>query len=261
MYKISTSVHPTAIIDTNAKLGTDVTIGPHSVIEGNVSIGNNTWIGNHVTVCGHTTIGENCRIFHSSSVGEIPQDLKFSGEETKTLIGDRTIIREFVTVNRGTKALGNTKVGSDCLLMASTHVAHDCQIGNNVIMANLSTLGGHVEIGDYAILGGFTLVHQFCRIGTHSMTGIGSVCLQDVPPFILAAGNTASPCGLNICGLRRHGFSEQVIQGLRGAYRRLYRQELSLERALAELDQIAESVQEAATLANFVRGAGRGIIR
>ena len=154
MYKISTSVHPTAIIDTNAELGTDVKIGPHSVIEGNVSIGNNTWIGNHVTVCGHTSIGENCRIFHSSSVGEIPQDLKFSGEKTKTLIGDRTIIREFVTVNRGTKALGNTKVGSDCLLMASTHVAHDCQIGNNEIMANLSTLGGHVEIGDWASLGG-----------------------------------------------------------------------------------------------------------
>ena len=187
MYKISTSVHPTAIIDTNAELGTDVTIGPHSVIEGNVSIGNNTWIGNHVTVCGHTTIGENCRIFHSSSVGEIPQDLKFSGEETKTLIGDRTIIREFVTVNRGTKALGNTKVGSDCLLMASTHVAHDCQIGNNVIMANLSTLGGHVEIGDWASLGGGVLVHQFCKIGEHAFIGGGFRSVQDVPPYILAA--------------------------------------------------------------------------
>ena len=260
MYKISTSVHPTAIIDTNAELGTDVTIGPHSVIEGNVSIGNNTWIGNHVTVCGHTTIGENCRIFHSSSVGEIPQDLKFSGEETKTLIGDRTIIREFVTVNRGTKALGNTKVGSDCLLMASTHVAHDCQIGNNVIMANLSTLGGHVEIGDWASLGGGVLVHQFCKIGEYAFIGGGFRAVQDIPPYILAAEEPLNYQGINHIGLKRRGFSRKDRKIIKNTYQIFFRSGLNRNKALDIIKQDIEGSQYKERILEFFRLSERGII-
>ena len=251
-----------ALVDSGAQIGNDVTIGPFTIIESDVAIGPGTWIGPHVVIRRNTTIGAGNKIYQFSSVGEDPQYAGYQNEETYLEIGDRNVVREYCTLNRGSPAgSGTTRIGNDNLIMAYAHIAHDSLLGDHVVFANGASLAGHVEIGDYAILGGFTLVHQFCRIGGHSMTGIGAVCLQDVPPYILAVGNTASPCGLNIRGLRRHGFSEPVIQALRGAYRLLYRQELSLDRALGELDRIAGSVEEVAALANFVRGSARGIIR
>jgi UDP-N-acetylglucosamine acyltransferase len=251
-----------ALVDSGAQIANDVTIGPFTIIESGVSIGHGTWIGPHVVIRRNTIIGAENKIYQFSSVGEDPQYAGYQDEETYLEIGDRNVVREYCTLNRGSPAgSGTTRIGDDNLIMAYAHIAHDSLLGNQVVFANGASLGGHVEIGDYAILGGFTLVHQFCRIGAHSMTGIGAVCLQDVPPYILAAGNTASPCGLNIRGLRRRGFSEKVIQALRGAYRCLYREELKLDQALKELDRIAGSVEEVATLSKFVRASGRGIIR
>jgi UDP-N-acetylglucosamine acyltransferase len=202
------------------------------------------------------------KIYQFSSVGEDPQYAGYQNEETYLEIGDRNVVREYCTLNRGSPVgSGTTRIGDDNLIMAYAHIAHDSVLGDHVVFANGASLAGHVEIGDHAILGGFTLVHQFCRIGAHSMTGIGAVCLQDVPPYILAAGNTASPCGLNIRGLRRRGFSEPTMQALRDAYRCLYRQELSLDTALGRLDRIARSVEEVSALADFVRSSSRGIIR
>ena len=251
-----------ALVDARARIGDDVTVGPFTIIESGVDIGPGTWIGPNVVIRRNTTIGARNKIYQFSSVGEDPQYAGYRNEETYLKIGDRNVIREHCTLNRGSPAgSGTTRIGNDNLIMAYAHIAHDSLLGDHIVFANGASLAGHVEIGDFAILGGFTLVHQFCRIGTHSMTAIGAVCLQDVPPYILAAGNTASPCGLNTRGLRRRGFSEPVIQALRIAYRCLYRQEFSLDRSLEELDRIAGPVEEVATLANFVRGSGRGIIR
>ena len=251
-----------ALVDARARIGDDVTVGPFTIIESGVDIGPGTWIGPNVVIRRNTTIGARNKIYQFSSVGEDPQYAGYRNEETYLKIGDRNVIREHCTLNRGSPAgSGTTRIGNDNLIMAYAHIAHDSLLGDHIVFANGASLAGHVEIGDFAILGGFTLVHQFCRIGTHSMTAIGAVCLQDVPPYILAAGNTASPCGLNIRGLRRRGFSKPVIQALRRAYRYLYRQELSLDRALGELDRIAESVEEVTALANFVRDSARGIIR
>ena len=251
-----------AVVDSEAQIGKDVTIGPFTIIESGVAIGAGSWIGPNVVIRRNTTIGVGNKIYQFSSVGEDPQYAGYQNEETYLEIGDRNVIREYSTLNRGSPAgSGTTRIGNDNLIMAYAHIAHDSLLGDHVVFANGASLAGHVEIGDHAILGGFTLVHQFCRIGAHSMTGIGAVCLQDVPPYILAAGNTASPCGLNIRGLRRRGFNESTIQALREAYRCLYRQELSLDRALGELDRIACSVEEVVALADFVRCSSRGIIR
>ena len=220
--KTSNMIHPTAIIHKSATLGSNVKIGPYSVIEKDVTIGNNCEIGNFVTVCPDTYIAEDCKILHSSSIGEIPQDLKFEGERTKTIIGARTRIREYVTVNRGTKALGQTHIGSDCLLMASTHVAHDCILGDNVIMSNLSTLGGHVEVGEWAVLGGGVLVHQFTKIGEHAFIGGGFRAVQDVPPFILAAEHPLMYKGINSVGLKRRGFSKEDRKSIKNIYHMLH---------------------------------------
>jgi UDP-N-acetylglucosamine acyltransferase len=251
-----------ALVDSGARIGDNVTVGPFTVIESGVSIGDDTWIGPNVVIRRNTTIGAGNKIYQFSSVGEDPQYAGYRNEETYLEIGDRNVVREYCTLNRGSPAgSGTTRIGNDNLIMAYAHIAHDSMLGDHIVFANGSSLAGHVEIGDYAILGGFTLVHQFCRIGAHSMTGIGAVCLQDVPPYILATGNTASPCGLNVRGLRRRGFSEQVIQALRRAYRCLYRRELSLDHALGELDQAAGSVNEVVALVAFIRGSSRGIIR
>ena len=178
-------------MDSSVNLGEDVKIGAYSVVEPNVTIGDRTVIGNHVTISSNTKIGLDCQIFHSASIGAVPQDLKYDNEKTLAEIGDRTVIREFVTINKGTSASGKTIIGSDCLLMSYVHIAHDCIIRDHVIMSNLATLGGHVTIDDWAILSGGVLVHQFCNIGAHSFVGAGGYISQDVPPFILAAG---SPC-------------------------------------------------------------------
>ena len=247
-------------MDPTAELGTNVAIGPYSVIDANVILGDNTAIGNHVTVCENTTIGQDCRIFHSSSIGEIPQDLKFGGEKTKTIVGDKTTIRECVTVNRGTNALGVTQIGSDCLLMANVHVAHDCIVGDHVIMANMATLGGHVEIGDWASLGGGVLVHQFCRIGVHAFIGGGFRAVQDVPPFILAAGEPLSFGGINKIGLKRRGFSTEERKTIKYLYQLFFRSELNRNEAFKKIESEIESSQYKDQILEFIHSSERGII-
>ena len=189
-------------MDSSVNLGEDVKIGAYSVVEPNVIIGDRTVIGNHVTISSNTKIGLDCQIFHSASIGAVPQDLKYDNEKTLAEIGDRTVIREFVTINKGTSASGKTIIGSDCLLMSYVHIAHDCIIRDHVIMSNLATLGGHVTIDDWAILSGGVLVHQFCKIGAHSFVGAGGYISQDVPPFILVAGCPLEYSGINSVGLK-----------------------------------------------------------
>ncbi|HNJ75414.1 MAG TPA: acyl-ACP--UDP-N-acetylglucosamine O-acyltransferase [Azospira sp.] len=255
-------IHPTAIVHPNAKIGAHVEIGAYSIIGEHVEIGDSTWIGPHVVINGHTTIGRDNRIFQFASLGEVPQDKKYAGEPTRLEIGDRNTIREFCTFNLGTaQDVGVTRVGNDNWIMAYVHIAHDCQVGNNTTFANNSQLAGHVHIDDWAILGGFTGVHQFCRVGAHCMTAVGTVILQDVPPYIMAAGNTASPYGLNAEGLKRRGFSAEALQALKRAYRTLYKSGLMLEEARAKLEEEARMHPEVQRFVDFLAVSKRGIIR
>jgi len=253
-------IHPTAIIHKSAVLGTNVKVGPYSVIENDVTIGDDCKIGNFVTICSDTSLAEGCHVLHCSSIGEIPQDLKFDGERTKTIIGARTRIREYVTVNRGTKALGETKIGSDCLLMASTHVAHDCILGDNVIMSNLSTLGGHVEVGEWAVLGGGVLVHQFTKIGAHAFIGGGFRAVQDVPPFILAAEHPLSYKGVNSVGLKRRGFSLEDRKLIKKIYHVYFKSGLNRDDALNKIEKEISSSVIKDQIINFIKTSDRGII-
>ena len=251
-----------AIVSSSAHIDTDVTIGPFSIIEDGVIIGTGTWIGPHVVIRRNTKIGTSNKIYQFASVGEDPQYAGYNNEETFLEIGNNNVVREYCTLNRGSPAgTGLTQVGDKNLIMAYAHIAHDSILGDNIVFANGASLAGHVEIGDHAILGGFTLVHQFCRIGEYSMTGIGSICLQDIPPYVLAAGNTASPRGLNIRGLRRHNFNSETIQGLKKAYRAIYQKQRPVADILSDLDRLGGSLKEAASLAAFIRKSGRGIIR
>ena len=241
-------------------MGTNVKVGPYSVIENDVTIGDDCKIGNFVTICSDTSIAEGCHILHCSSIGEIPQDLKFDGERTKTIIGARTKIREYVTVNRGTKALGETIIGSDCLLMASTHVAHDCILGDNVIMSNLSTLGGHVEVGEWAVLGGGVLVHQFTKIGEHAFIGGGFRAVQDVPPFILAAEHPLSYKGVNSVVLKRRGFSLEDRKLIKKTYHVYFKSGLNRDDALNKIKKEIPSSVIKDQIINFIQTSDRGII-
>jgi UDP-N-acetylglucosamine acyltransferase len=255
-------IHATAIVHPDAKIGAHVEVGPYAVIGEHVEIGDNTWVGPHVVINGRTRIGRDNRIYQFASLGEVPQDKKYAGEPTRLEIGDRNTIREFCTFNLGTaQDAGVTRIGNDNWIMAYVHVAHDCQIGNNTTFANNSQLAGHVHIDDWAILGGFTGVHQFCRIGAHVMTAVGTVILQDVPPYVMAAGNTASPYGLNAEGLKRRGFSAEALQALKRAYRTLYKSGLMLEEARAKLEEEARMHPEVQRLVEFLAVSKRGIIR
>ena len=253
-------VHSTAIVDPNAKIGDDVTIGPFSVIEAGVSIGDRTTVGNNVTISSGTHIGKDCKIFHSASIGAIPQDLKYNNEETLLYIGDRTVIREFVSVNKGTSALGKTEIGSDCLLMASVHVAHDCVVGNNVIMSNLTTLGGHVNIDDWVILSGGVLVHQFCNISKHAFIGAGALVTQDVPPFILAAGSPVEYSGINSVGLKRRGFSIDDRKELKKIYKMYFRSKNNRKENLLKIKKELASFKYTNLIIDFIENSERGII-
>lgn len=256
------SIHPTAVIDSSARLGDNVEIGPYSIIGAGVQIGAGSVIGPHVVIQGPTTIGVDNHIFQFASIGEIPQDKKFHGEESRLEIGDRNHIREFVTINRGTADGGGvTRIGSDNWLMAYIHIAHDCIVGNNVIFSNGASLAGHVVVDDHASLGGFTLVHQFCHIGAHAFCGMGSAISKDVPPYVIVNGNPAHPHGLNLEGLKRRGFSKQALKALRDAYKLLYRQGLTLEEALPGLQQLASSCEEVKQFIEFIKASTRGIIR
>lgn len=217
-------------------------------------------IGNFNTISQFTEIGNDCNIINNSSIGAIPQDKKFGGEDTKLIIGDRTIIREFVTLNRGTKATGETRIGEDVLIMTGVHVAHDCIIGNNVILVNLVALGGHVEIDDWAILGGASNVHQFCKIGKHAMVAANSKLVQDVPPFILAGKHPVQYAGINSLGLSRRGFSEDEKADIKKAYRYLFRSDLNQSDALTRVKEELANSNHINDILHFYASSKRGII-
>jgi len=255
-------IHPTAIIEPGAELAEDVEIGAYTLIGPHVRIAVGSSIGPHCVVRGHTEIGQDNRIFQFCSIGEAPQDKKYAGEPTRLVIGDRNTVREFCTFNCGTaQDTGVTRIGSDNWLMAYVHVAHDCLIGDHVIVANSSQLAGHVSIGDHAILGGFTGVHQFCSVGAHCITSVGSVVLQDIAPFVMAAGNPAAPKGINSEGLRRRGFDADTVQAVKRAYRTLYRSGLGLDEARAELARQAQVVPLIGLLTEFINSQRRGLAR
>jgi UDP-N-acetylglucosamine acyltransferase len=255
-------IHPLANIDPGAKLGKNVQIGAYSIIGADVEIGNGTWIGPHVVINGPTRIGSDNRIYQFCSLGEGPQHLGYKGEPTWLEIGDRNIIREYCTFNRGTVAGGGvTRMGNDNFIMAYCHVAHDCRIGQRTIFANGTSLAGHVHVEDQVIFGGFTMIHQFCHVGAHSMTGINTVTFKDIPPYLLVSGNTAIPHGLNIRGLKRRNFSEQAIESLRQAYKLLYKSGLRLSEATEKIAQVADSSPEARHFLDFIRQSERGIVR
>lgn len=255
-------VHPQAIVDPSAKLGDEVTVGPWSYIGPGVEVGAGTEILSHVVVKGPTVIGRNNRIFQFSSVGEECQDKKYAGEPTTLVIGDNNTIRENCTIHRGTiQDKGETRIGSNNLLMAYVHVAHDCQVGDHVVLANCATLAGHVSIGDHAILGGGTMVHQFCHIGAHSMSAGGTIVLGDVPAYVMASGQSASPHGINVEGLKRRGFDRETLLALRRAYKVIYRQGLTRAEAIAELEKSYGAMPALQILIDSLRKANRGIIR
>ena len=256
------SVHSTAIVHPAAQLGKGVVVGPYSTIGEHVEIGDHTVIGPHVVLTGHTRIGSDNRIFQFCSIGEQPQDKKYAGEPTRLEIGDRNTIREFCTFNCGTtQDAGVTRLGNDNWIMAYVHLAHDCQVGNQTIFANNAQIAGHVRVEDWAILGAFTAVHQFVRIGAHSITAMGTILLQDLPPFVMAAGNPAVPRSINAEGLKRRGFSADAVAAVKRAYKTLYKAGMKLDEARAVIEADSAAVPELALLAGFLAHPGRGIVR
>jgi UDP-N-acetylglucosamine acyltransferase len=258
-----TQIDSSAIVSSEAAIAPDVVIGPYSVIGPNVAIGAGTVLGPMTRIEGPVTIGERNRIFGQCSIGTEPQDLKFKGERTELRIGNDNVFREFITLNRGTVGGGGiTTIGSNNFFMAYSHVAHDCHIGNGTIFANNATLAGHVEVGDHSTIGAFTAIHQFCRVGDHAFIGGGSICTQDVLPFVKTVGNRpAKTYGINTIGLERKGFQKETIEALQRAYRILTRSKLRLEEALAKIESELGFFAEAQYLVDFIRGSKRGIIR
>jgi len=255
-------IHPTAIVHSGAKLASGVSVGPYSIIGEHVEIGEGTSIGPHVLIEGRTRIGAQNRIFGFNSLGGAPQDKKYAGEPTALEIGDRNMIREYCTFSCGTaQDTGVTRIGNDNWIMAYVHIAHDCQVGNHATFANVATLAGHVQVGDYAVLGGFTGAHQFVSIGAHSITGVATVLLQDLPPYVMAAGNTAKPYGINSEGLKRRGFAAEKITAIKRAYKTLYRSGLALVEARRKIAGQAAKVPELQVLVEFLERSQRGIIR
>jgi UDP-N-acetylglucosamine acyltransferase len=256
-------IHPTAIIDSKAEISEGVEIGPYSVIEKNVLIGEGTKIGPHVVIREGTYIGKQCQISQFASIGEAPQFVGYKGEKTFLQIGDHNIIREFVTLHRGTiKGGGKTVIGNENFLMAYSHVAHDCQIGNQVVMANGATLAGHILIEDFAIIGGLSAIHQFCRVGTYAIVGGLTGVLLDIPPYTKAQGDIAKLFGLNTIGLKRANFSEETLKALKKAYRIIFRSSLTLEKAMKRVveDEISQT-PEVQHFLQFIQCSKRGITR
>ncbi len=252
---------PLAYVHPQAKIARNVVIEPFVTIHKNVEIGEGTWVGSNVTIMEGARIGKNCRIFPGAVISAIPQDLKFDGEETTVEIGDNTTIREFVTVNRGTKANNKTVVGKNCLLMAYVHIAHDCVIGNNCILANAANLAGHINIDDFAILGGLSAVHQFVNIGSHVMISGGSLVRKDVPPFTKAARNPLSFVGINSIGLRRRGFSSEKINEIQDIYRVIYLKNLNVSQAITYIETELPASSERDEILSFISQSSRGIMK
>jgi len=255
-------IDPRAIVSPQAELAQDVEVGPYSIVGPDVSIDAGTHIGSHVVVNGPCRIGRDNRIFAFCAIGGESQDKKYRGERALLEIGDRNTIREFCTLNRGTQGGGGTtRIGDDNWIMAYVHIAHDCRIGSHVTMANNTTLAGHVLVEDFATLGGFAKVHQFCRVGAYSFCGMDSGLTRDLPTYVLAAGRMAVPKGINSEGLQRHAFTDEQIRNIRNAYKLLYRSELKLEEAIAELAALSTEQPELERLVSFLRGSERSIIR
>ena len=257
-------IHPTAIIHQEAILHKKVKIGAYSVIGKSVEVGEGTEIGNHVNITGYTKIGKSNKIFHSSSIGEQPQDMKYKNQETYLEIGDRNTIREFCTINTGTVE-GNkkTKIGNDNWIMAYVHIAHDCIVKNNIVIANSATLAGHVEVDDHVVLGGLTAIHQFCKIGQHSITMGGTLLSQDVPPYVRAVskGGMAFPNGINSEGLKRRGFTSKAISDIKNGYKIIYMRNNSIDEAKKELAKLEVSSSEVGEYIDFIERSNRGLIR
>jgi len=257
-----TMIHSTAIVNPKAELDANVTIGPYSIIGENVLIGSGTVIGSHVVIDPYVTIGPDCKIFQYAAIGAIPQDIKFGGEKSDLKIGRGTVVREFVTIHRGTAAgRGLTEIGEDCFLMAYTHIAHDCKIGRKVVLANNATLAGHITIGDYATVGGLVAIHQFVKVGDYAFIGGKSAIPKDIPHYVIAAGDRAKLHGLNLVGLKRHGVSQKTLLLLKKTYRIFFRIGLTVneaaERARAEVEQVPEVVK----FIEFIKTSERGVTR
>lgn len=251
-----------AVIDPTARIGNNVTVGPFSVIGPHVTVGDDCWVGPHAVIQGPTVLGRDNRIFQFASIGEIPQDKKFRGEDSRLEIGDGNVFREFVTVNRGTADGGGvTRLGDENWVMAYCHIAHDCLIGNQTVFSNNASLAGHVEVEDYVILGGFSLVHQFARLGRHAFLAFGSHVDRDVPPYVTVAGQRATPRGVNSEGLRRRGFSDENMKAIKRAYKTLYRSGLRLDQARERMRDEAGNNAEVAHLLAFIADSKRGLVR
>ncbi len=259
--KTKSNIHPSAVISPNARIGNNVTIGPYTVIGDEVEIGDGSNIGPNAVIAPYTSIGKDCRIFQFASVGEIPQDLKFKGEKTFTFIGDRTVIREGATIHRATGEGNETRIGSDCLLMAYIHVAHNCVLGNHVIMSNLASCAGHATVEDRVVIGGMAGVHQFVKIGRNAMVGGMSKLVQDVVPYTIVDGHPAKVVGLNNVGISRAGIPLESRRLIKKAYKILYRSGLSLAEAIAVIEQEVDSCEEVEHFLRFLRNAERGICR
>jgi len=259
---VSTSIHPTSIVSEKARIGENVSIGPFCVVEDDVQIGDGTTLTSHVLLGNGSRLGADVRVYTGAVIGTAPQDLKFGGEKTYAIIGDRTVVREYATVNLATSATGETRVGADCLLMAYTHVAHDCVLGNHVIMANSANLGGHVEVGDWAIIGGLTGIHQFVRVGAHAMVAGVTKATQDVPPYTLAGRVPLVVEGLNLIGLRRRGFDQLQLNAIQGFFDVLYKKGLNVSDALKRYEEENSAIHPlVADVITFIRTSKRGICR
>jgi UDP-N-acetylglucosamine acyltransferase len=255
-------IHSSAIVDPKAEISSDVDIGPYTIIGENVSIGSGTVIGSHVVIEPYVTIGPDCEIFQYAAIGAPPQSLKYKGERTYIKIGRETIVREFVTIHRGTEFGGGiTQIGEACFLMAYTHIAHDCIIGRKVVMSNNATLGGHITIGDHATVGGLTAIHQFVKVGDYAFIGGKSAVVKDVPPFVIAAGDRAKLHGLNTVGLKRQGFSRKTLSELKKVYRIVFRIGITLNEAIERVNAEVEQIPEVVNFVEFIKSSERGITR
>ncbi len=255
-------IHPTAIVDSKAEISADVEIGPYAIIGENVSIGSGTVIGSHVVIEPYVNIGPDCKIFQFAAIGAPPQSLKYKGERTYIKIGRATIIREFVTIHRGTDFGGGiTQIGDECFLMAYTHIAHDCLIGRQVVMSNNATLAGHITIGDYATVGGLSAIHQFVNVGDYAFIGGKSAVVKDIPPFVIAAGDRAKLHGLNTVGLKRQGFSRKTLSELKKVYRIVFRIGITLNESIERVSAEVEQIPEVIKFVEFIKSSERGITR
>ena len=254
-------IHQLAAVDRRAKIGKDVTIEPFTTIAADVEIGEGTWIGPNVTIMDGARIGKNCRIFPGTVISAIPQELKFDGEQTLTIIRANPTIRECVTINRGTKALGYTKVGNDCLIMATSHIAHDCVLGNHVIIVNGCGIAGHVEIGDFTVMGGLSAVHQFGKIGKHVMISGGTLVRKDIPPYVKVAREPMSYAGINSVGLRRRGFSNDRIFEIQKIYKYLFQSKMNVSQATRFIENEMPPTEERDEILEFIKNSPRGIVK